>query len=335
MSEPVSEGPSPDVEWPAVSVVMPVRDEAPHLRRAVEAIRSQQYPGPLEICLAVAPSADGTEAIAATLAREHPDVTVVPNPDGGPAAGLNAAIAATRGPVVVRVDGHSELSPGYIAQAVATLRETGAVNVGGIQQARGTTPFEGAVAAAMTSRFGTGDARFHYGGRPGPTDTVYLGVFDRGALERVGGFDERLVRNQDYELNIRLRQAGGVVWFDPDLTVHYRPRGSLGALARQYFEYGQWKREVLRRHPSSLRWRQAVPPIAIGAVVAGLVLGRRWRPALLAPAGYAAAVAAAALRAGRRDRSVIGRLLLVFPTMHASWSAGLVIGPPARSGDAP
>ena len=120
----------------------------------------------------------------------------------------------------MRVDGHAELSAGYIRRAVETLRRTGAANVGGVQRAAGTTPFERAVADAMSSRFGTGDATFHYGGTEGPTDTVYLGVFDRAAIEAVGLFDERLLRNQDYELNIRLREAGGVVWFDPRPVRH-------------------------------------------------------------------------------------------------------------------
>ena len=139
----------------------------------------------------MAPSTDGTEAVAAELAAEHDDVTVVANPAGTTPAGLNAAIRATTGDVVVRVDGHAELSPGYIRRAVETLRRTGAANVGGIQRAVGTTPFEQAVADAMSSPFGTGDATFHYGGDEGPTDTVYLGVFDRAAIEAVGLFDER------------------------------------------------------------------------------------------------------------------------------------------------
>ncbi len=173
-------------DWPAVAVVMPVRNEAADLRRAVAAVRAQEYPGALQICVAVAPSEDDTATVAAELAAAHDDVIVVANPAGTTPAGLNAAIAATTGDVVVRVDGHAELSPGYLRRAVETLQRTGAVNVGGIQHAVGTTPFERAVADAMTSRFGTGDATFHYGGAEGPTDTVYLGVFDRAALEAAG-----------------------------------------------------------------------------------------------------------------------------------------------------
>jgi glycosyltransferase involved in cell wall biosynthesis len=316
----------PVTSWPDVAVVMPVRNEARDLAAAVASVLAQDYPGRLEICLAVAPSTDGTERVAAELAERHPEVQVVANPAGSTPAGLNAAIRATTAPVVARVDAHAELSDGYLRRAVETLRRTGAVNVGGIQRAVGTTPFEEAVAAAMSSRFGTGDATFHYGGEEGPTDTVYLGVFDRAALEAVGLFDETLERNQDYELNIRLRAAGGTVWFDPELVVRYRPRSSLRALARQYFQYGQWKRVVLCRHPGSLRWRQAVPPVTMAAVVGGLLLApwRRWT--LAAPLTYAAAVVAAALISGKGRPGVTARLVAIFPTMHGAWSAGLFRG---------
>src|SRR5690606_8696725 len=157
---------------------------------------------------------------------------------------LNAALRASRGEVVARVDGHSLIPPGYLRRAVEVLLETGADNVVGVQEAVGVTPFEQAVAAAMSSRFGVGDARFHYGGHAGPADTVYLGTFRRSALERVGGYDEALPRAQDADLNHRIRASGGIVWFEPTLRVRYHPRSTLGALARQYFTSGQWRRRV-------------------------------------------------------------------------------------------
>ena len=302
---------------------MPVRDEAEHLEAAVAAVLAQEYPGCVDVCLAVAPSRDGTERIARSLAARHAGVAMVDNPAGSTPAGLNAAIGATTGEVIVRVDGHAELSPGYIRRAVETMRRTGAVNVGGIQRAEGRTEFEQAVAAAMTSRFGTGDAAFHYGGDEGPTDTVYLGVFERTALEAAGGFDETLARNQDYELNIRLRQAGGIVWFDPALWARYRPRGSVHELARQYLEYGRWKREVVRRHQGSLRWRQIAPPALVAGLGGSLVAAFFRRSALIIPITYAAAVVGAAVVTGRSARE-FGRLGLIFPTMHLSWGAGFL-----------
>ncbi|MFM2077679.1 MAG: hypothetical protein RJA49_1569 [Actinomycetota bacterium] len=306
---------------------MPVLNEAPHLETAVAAVLTQEYPHPFQVCLAIGPCNDGTEAIAVALEQREPRVTVVPNPTGRTPAGLNAALSASSGDVVVRVDGHAQLSPGYIRRAVATMERTGAVNVGGVQRAEGVTPFERAVAAAMTSRAGTGGARFHVGGHEGPVDTVYLGVFRRSAVESVGGFDERLTRNQDYELNIRLREAGGTVWFDPELWVSYRPRGTVRKLASQYFQYGQWKRAVLRLHPDSLKLRQAAPVIITVAVVGGC-LGALWSPWLLAvPAGYFGAVAAAALLEGPRQAP---RVAVALATMHLSWGAGFLLARPGR-----
>lgn len=309
---------------------MPIRNEGASLRPAVEAVLAQDYPGRLSICLAVAPSSDDTESVAAALAADHDDVVVVVNPVGTTPAGLNAAIRAIPGEAIVRVDGHAELSAGYIRRAIETLDRTGAVNVGGMQHAVGTTPFEIAVAAALGSRFGSGGAEFHSGGAEGPTDSVYLGVFRRAAIEAIGLFDEHLVRNQDYELNIRLRGAGGVVWFNPELVVTYRPRSSLRALAKQYFTYGQWKRVVVIRHPESMRLRQAVPPLTTAVLGASAVLSFRWRKALAIPGIYMAAVVVAATSASR-SWGAIARLLAIFPTMHLSYGAGFLVDPRGRA----
>lgn len=318
---------------PCLSVVIPVCEDAEGLPAAVRGVLAQDYQGPLEVVLAVAPSADASAAVAAQLAAADPRVRLVANPQGSTSAGLNLAVAEATAGIVARMDAHAVPGPGYLRRAVELLDDTGADNVGGIQQAVGRTPFERAVAAAMTSRFGAGDARFHYGGPPGPVDTVYLGVFRRSALERVGGFDETLVRNQDYELNYRLRTSGGTVWFSPELRVRYRPRRTLAALARQYLDYGRWKREVVARHPRSLRWRQAVPPAALVANLAGLaagtMAGRRW--ALAVPAGYTVAVLTAGTSVGRRlDRRAARWLPVVFATMHMAWGVGFVLGPPRR-----
>jgi glycosyltransferase involved in cell wall biosynthesis len=311
--------------WPHVSVIMAVRNEASRLHASVGAVLAQRYPGLMDVTIAAASSEDTTTEVLEALATD-PRVTVVDNPAGITPSGLNAAIRASAGPVVVRVDGHAIIPPDYVRRAVELLEETGADNVGGIMAAEGETPFERAVAAAMSSRFGTGDARFHYGGPPGPVDTVYLGVFRRAALERVGGYDETLVRTQDSELNLRLRETGGTVWFSPELRVRYRPRGSLRALAAQYYQYGQWRRVVARRHPGSLRWRQMAAPIMLVACAAGTIValaGGRWG---LVPLGlYALSVATAAAVVGRRlPFGVALRLPAVFATMHTAWGLGFV-----------
>jgi len=316
-------------EWPRVSVIMAVRNEAAALQDTVGAVLDQHYPGELDVTIAVAPSTDDTAGVLETLVKD-PRVRVVDNPTGVTPAGLNAAIAASTGDVVVRVDGHAVIPPGYVRRAVELLDETGADNVGGIMGAEGETPFERAVAAAMSSRFGTGDARFHYGGPPGPVDTVYLGAFRRTALERVGGYDESFVRTQDSELNYRLRHSGGMVWFSPDLRVRYRPRGSMGALARQYFEYGRWRRVVARRHAGSLRWRQMVAPVTVTVCVGGAAAaatGRRW--GWLPLGGYATGVLAASVVVGRHlPIGVALRLPVVFAIMHTAWGLGFLTSSP-------
>ena len=219
----------------------------------------------------------------------------MPNPTGRTPAALNAAIKASRHPIVVRVDGHGMLSPNYIATAVRLLEETGRGNVGGIMHAEGENDWEHAVAAAMTSKIGVGNAAFHTGGEAGPADTVYLGVFRREALERQGGYNEEFIRAQDWELNFRIREAGGLIWFSPELQVSYRPRPSVRALAKQYKDYGRWRRG---RRPLPRGLGQPALPrpadrrccaIAAGVVV-GAALSRPW--ALLVPAGYLAAITA-------------------------------------------
>lgn len=311
-----------------VSVVMAVRDGAHHLGEAVDAVLRQDCGVALEVILAVGPSSDDTRRIAEQFATVDPRVRVVENPAGTTGAGLNRAIAASTGDVVVRVDDHAVLPPRYVHRAVALLESTGADNVGGMQQAVGRTAFERAVATAMASPFAVGDARFRTGGPPGPTDTVYLGVFRRDALDRVGGYDETLRRNQDYELNYRLRATGGTVYFHPDLQVTYRPRSSLRALARQYYEYGQWKQVVVRRHPRSLRWRQLAAPAALLVNAGGLAAGLAgWRDGLVAPATYTAAVLGASAVEGRRlEGQERAWLPPVFVTMHLAWGLGFLLG---------
>jgi succinoglycan biosynthesis protein ExoA len=324
---------------PAISVVLPVLNEERHLAAAVRSVLDQDYPGELEVVLALGPSHDRTDQVAQALATADPRVRFVRSPTGRTPHGLNLAVGASRHPIVARVDGHAELPPGYLRTAAEVLDRTGADNVGGIMQAEGVTDLEQAVARAMTSKFGVGNARFHVGGDEGPADTVYLGVFRRTALERVGGYDESFARAQDWEMNYRIRSTGGLVWFSPALRVSYRPRGSLVALARQYFNYGRWRRQVMRRHPESVNLRYLAPPLALLGVAVGFLLGGlglTWGFGL--PAGYLAAVIAGSVVEGR-GLPLPGRLAfpVVLATMHMAWGAGFLTSlrphrrPPALS----
>lgn len=314
--------------WPPVSVIMVVRDEETHLRASVERVLAQDYAGAVECVIALGPSADGTHDVAAALAAADARVTLVPNPTGRTATGLNAALGACSSyPIVVRVDGHALLRDGYLQRAVEVLKETGAANVGGVMAAEGKSAFECAVARAMTSPLGVGNARFHNGGDPGPVDTVYLGVFRRSALDAVGGYDERFTRAQDYEMNVRIREAGGLVWFTPDLQVTYRPRSSVRALAKQYYEYGQWRWILTRQHPRSLRPRYLAAPVAVAGLLGGVASGAAgWRLGWAAPAGYAALVLGGSAVVGRSlpPRALV-RLPVALTTMHLAWGGGFLL----------
>jgi cellulose synthase/poly-beta-1,6-N-acetylglucosamine synthase-like glycosyltransferase len=316
---------------------MPIVNEERHLRASVQRILNQDYPGEIDVTLAVGPSSDNTAKVAADLSAEFSNVHMVDNPSGATPTGLNLAINSSSGDVVVRVDGHAMIPSDYVRTAVEVLERTGADNVGGVMAAEGTGDFERAVAAAMTSKFGVGGASFHVGGEEGPALTVYLGCFRRSALERVGGYDETMERAQDWEMNLRIRTSGGVVYFTPDLHVTYRPRHTLKALARQYFDYGRWRREVARRHPDTISVRYLAAPVTVAAVTGGLALsvvaavtGNRGLMVLgLMPAGVYGLgnlVASASVAANSGDMSLMKRLPAVFATMHGSWGAGFIRG---------
>jgi len=261
------------VQHPGVSIVLPILNEERHLEVAIKAILQQEYPGEFEVILAIGPSKDRTMEIALELAASDSRVVIVESPTGRTPNGLNLAIAASRFPVICRIDGHAEISHDYVAKAVRLLKEKSAVNVGGIMAAQGLTLFEKAVATAMRSPLGVGAARFHTGGGAGPADTVYLGTFEKSALLAVGGYDERFTRAQDWELNFRLRKAGGLIWFDPSLVVTYRPRPNFKKLAKQYFEYGRWRHAVMRNHAGTTNFRYLAPPTAVMGVILSLLLG--------------------------------------------------------------
>ncbi|MEV0285316.1 glycosyltransferase family 2 protein [Kribbella sp. NPDC050820] len=321
--------------WPPVSVVMPVLNEERHLEEAVGRVLDQDYPGELEVVLAIGPSKDRTQEIAEKLADRDPRITIVPNPTGKTPAALNVGIAHAKHDILVRVDGHGALTDGYITRAVEVLDESGADNVGGVMAAEGRTPTEMAVACAYRSRLGLGASTFHQGGKAGPADTVYLGVFRRAALERVGGFDETMHRAQDWELNYRIRKTGGLIWFSPDLSVTYRPRSSLSAVAKQFFHTGQWRREVIRRHPETANKRYLAPPVAVillavGTIlgIIGLATGISWLDlGFLAPLGYALLLLAGSAFEGRYlPWKALFWMPLVCATMHVSWGLGFLVG---------
>ena len=316
-------------QLPPVSVILTVANEAAHLESAINAILDSQYKGEIEVAIAVGPSNDGTFEIAENLSASDDRIKVIKNPSGRTPDGLNAAIGATQHEIIVRVDGHSEISNDYIDKAVKILQETGAVNVGGIMAAEGITPFQRAVARAMRSPVGVGPARFHTGGSAGSTDTVYLGVFKRSALDAIGGYDKRFTRAQDWELNYRLRSNGGLIWFDPSLQVTYRPRKNPRALASQYFQYGRWRSAVLRHHKKAANARYLAPPLNLIAQLISVTLGVFVNPIFfLLPMIYLSAILIASLILGKGWSEKI-RLPIVLIIMHFCWGFGFITSPRA------
>ncbi|MFL6064824.1 MAG: glycosyltransferase family 2 protein [Friedmanniella sp.] len=330
---------TPEGGWPGVSVVIPVLNEERHLAAAVRRVLAQEYPGELEVILAVGPSRDRTQEIATELAAVDPRIRLVDNPAGRTPNALNLGVAAARHDIVVRVDGHGELTDGYLARAVQLLAETGAANVGGVMDAQGSSPFEQAVATAYTTRLGLGGSAFHLASSPaGEAETVFLGVFRKADLQAVGGFDESMHRAQDWELNYRLRGSGRRVWFSPELRVTYRPRSSLPALVRQMYDTGRWRREVVRRHPETASLRYLAPPVAVLGIAGGTLAGvvgaatgsRLLKVGFAAPLGYLALVTGGALTAGRLPLRARAWLPVVLSATQRAWGSGCRVGLPTR-----
>jgi glycosyltransferase involved in cell wall biosynthesis len=310
-----------------ISVILPVLNEEKYLADAVSAILAQRYDGKIEVILAIGPSQDRTLEIAQQLHAKDSRVVLVDNPTGRTAAGLNLAIAQSQYSIIVRVDGHSNIPDNYCQLVSEILESTGAVNVGGVMAAEGQSLFERSVARAMRSPLGVGASRFHTGGGAGEVDTVYLGAFRKEALLAVGGFDERFTRAQDWELNFRLRQAGGVVYFDPRLIVTYRPRSTIKALAKQYFEYGRWRRVVSRRHQGTINYRYLAPPFTVVVTSMSLLLGWLVTPVLLIPAlVYLIFILTASIAIGKSLGEILC-LPTILLTMHISWGFGFLTSP--------
>jgi len=322
-----------------VSYVMPVLNEVTHVRAAVESLLAQDYQGPFEVTLALGPSIDGTTELVEEMAAVDARIRVVANDAGSTPAGLNIAIRASHYDVVIRVDAHSVLPPEYARIAVETLERTGAANVGGIMDAHGVSGFETAVARAYGTRIGLGGTPHHVGGVEGAAETVYLGCFRTESILNVGLFDEGVKRGQDWDLNRRLREGGGVVWFTPRLRVLYRPRATLAQLARQMLSTGLWRGELARRYPAANGIRYFVPPVMVLGVTAGVILGIGGLVqlamgaipflllGLIVPVGYLFIVAAATIAVARPDgfRASLN-FLVVLPCIHFCWGVGFVLG---------
>ncbi len=315
---------------PRVSVIMAVRNESAHVDRALAAVRAQDWPaGSLEILVADGRSSDDTRERLLRAAAADARVRVLDNPERTVAPGLNLALAAATGDVIVRADGHCALPPGYVRAGVEALRAGVAECAGGPVRARGDAPLARAIAIAMSTPFGVGGASFRWASDAREVDHLPFGAWRREVFAWLGGFDAALVRNQDDELSDRLRRAGGRIRLLPEQEVTYWSRTTLAALARQYFGYGFWKVRVIRRRggwPSSPR--HVVPAAFLLALPAGALAAAVTGVAALAaavPAAYAAYLALATAATVARTHDAAALLLpAVLPVMHAAYGAGFL-----------
>jgi succinoglycan biosynthesis protein ExoA len=315
---------------PLVSVIMPIRNEVEHVERCLDAVLAQDYPADcLDVVVLDGMSEDRTREIVSGYVQGYPNVRLLDNPQRIVSTALNIGIRAAKGDILIRVDGHTTIAPDYVRQCVAALGRTGADNVGGRMDAESSGLFGEAVALATSSPFGVGDARFHYSRKEEWADTVYMGAYRREVFDRVGLFDEEMVRDQDDEFNYRLRARGGRILLCPQIRSRYTNRSSPRKLWRQYFEYGYWKVRVLQKHPRQMSWRQFVPPMFVMALLGTLGLsafGVFWPLASIAGSYLVANLAASlsiAVRSGLRHLAV---LPVVFAILHVSWGMGFLSG---------
>lgn len=308
-----------------VTVAIPVLNEEAAIGECLDRLRVQTWSS-LDIVVADGGSTDTTRAVVAAAVARDPRVRLIDNPRRLQSAGLNSVLDISPGDIVARLDARSFVAPDYIERCAQLLVDNELAVVGGrMVPRRGTTLAARGIALANAAPWGAGPARFHSGGRPGATDTVYLGVFRRAWLKRAGGWDEKLVANEDYELNYRIRHLGGTVWLDPSIEVGYQPRSTFRGLSRQYFRYGRSKAIVLRRYPASVKVRQLIPAGLVIAVASSFLPGLIGHGARFLLCVHLGGVAAGALRLAAPGRDRVAAAGAAF-TMHLSWASGLWIG---------
>ena len=314
---------------PAASVLVPVLNEVAHIRGCVAAMRAQELAEDYELLLLDGGSTDGTRELLDELAGTDDRIRVLDNPGRTVPHALNIGLREARGNVIVRMDAHTLYPPNYLADGLERLRRGDVVWVSGPQLPHGVDAGTRRIALALSTRLGTGGAAYRHDAA-GESDAAsgFTGLFDRGFVERLGGWDEAWAANQDAELAARVRKAGGRIVLLPALAAQYVPRGSLRALARQYRRYGIYRAKTCVRHPESTELRHALPPtLVLAAVVAALPLGALRVASRALMAGYGVALlttaGVAARRAPLRDAAA---LPAVFATMHAAWGSGFLVG---------
>lgn len=313
---------------PLITVVIPVRQEEKHIRRCLEAVLSQDVEAPYEVLVVDGMSTDGTTKIASEIASLDSRVRLLRNPSRIVPPGMNVGIREAKGDLVVRVDGHCRIPAGYLREVLDAFRESGAECVGGLMIGEGETYWGRIIARATSTAFGMGGRRFHGRGEARYMDTVYLGAYPRRVLLELGLYDERFVRNQDDELNYRLRARGGRVYFTPRIWAAYSTRSTLWRLLIQYGQYGWWKVMVYRKHPRLIHVRHLVPTAFFVSLVMALVTamalgGLAWALPLGLLGAYLLVGALSSLAEGMTLGELPG-ILVAFLAIHSAYGAGFL-----------
>jgi succinoglycan biosynthesis protein ExoA len=325
---------------PLVSIILPIRNESKFIEHCLHSILAQDYPaGRMEILIADGMSSDDTRQIVRDfiLSQSRLKSGMIDNPGGIVSIGMNIALHRVKGEIIIRIDGHTTVAPDYVRRCVESLQQTHADNVGGKMNPIGSKSFGKAVAMATSSSFGIGGGRFHYSDKEEWVETVYLGAWPRRVFEKIGMFDEDLVRDQDDEFNYRLREAGGRILLSPKIKSEYAVRSSSQALGLQYFQYGFWKVRVLQKHPRQMSLRQFVPPVFVtslffSALLALFCLFGKQPPVLglfasITPVLYLLAnLAASTITTAKKGWKYLLLLPFVFAILHTSYGLGFLAG---------
>ena len=323
-------------KFPVVTIVMPVYNEAGFIEKSLDSVFGQDYsPDKMEVIIVDGLSSDGTRGIVNEAILNVKSINsqlvafLLDNPSYIVSISLNLGLKQARGEVIIRVDGHCEIAPNYVTRCVEALQATGADCVGGLQKGVSEKLIGRAVALAMSSPFGAVDARYRYGKKAGWVDTVYLGAYRKDVFEKIGSFDEELVRNQDDEFNFRLIQAGGKIWFDPSIRSVYYSRSTLRGLRRQYFQYGFWKIRVIQKRRALPSWRQVIPSLLVLGIVGSLILGfltHKLPLALGVIIPYSIINLGVSFWKARENWKTVFILPIVFFVIHFSYGIGFLVG---------
>ena len=318
-----------------ISMILPCRNEAQFIGPCLDTLLASRLPAEnLEILVVDGMSDDGTRSIVERYAARYPGIRLLDNPRRVVPAALNLGIAAATGAIIVRVDAHALYPSEYVPRLVLALETTGADNVGGriVTLPQNDSPEAWAIARALSHPFGVGNSYFRIGSdAPRWVETVPYGCWRREVFDRIGGFDEELVRDQDDEFNYRLVRSGGRVLLLPDVVSYYFARDSVRQTASMMYQYGYFKPLVARKVGRVMTARQLAPPALVLALLAGLVLApfSGWIAVAwgLLVASYALAIAAGAYTAGRsQGLRCVTALLAVFPSLHLAYGWGYLRG---------